>query len=83
VNTWLIDGVTVKPGDTVEAVLEFTDGALKQLGFESASEFYRMVADVDLTSTERIAVFKRWQEHDGTKQGLMRLAADTEAKTNG
>lgn len=46
---------------------------LTQLGFESAAEFHRMVADVDLSSTERIAAFKHWQEHDGTKQGLMCL----------
>lgn len=49
--------------------------AIKELGFESAAEFHRMVADVDLAGAERLAAFKRWQEHDGTKQGLMRLSS--------
>lgn len=46
---------------------------VKQYGFESVGEFHRMVADVDLTSAEKIAAFKKWQEDDGTKKGLIAL----------
>jgi len=49
------------------------DLLFKQAGFDSAAEFHRMVASVDLSTPDRFAAFKRWQEEDGTKQGLSLL----------
>lgn len=46
----------------------------KQLGFDSAAEFHKMVAAVDLTTADRFSAFVHWQQSDGTKQGLARLA---------
>lgn len=44
-----------------------------QYGFESLKEFNEMVANVDLSSMEKITAFKKWQEEDGTKEGLLKL----------
>lgn len=53
-----------------------SEEVFKELGFESSAEFNKMVADVDLSSAEKIAVFKSWQENDGTKSGLEALLID-------
>ena len=45
----------------------------KELGFESAAEFYKMSSDVDLSSAEKMAAFQSWKENDGTKAGLKAL----------
>lgn len=45
----------------------------KDLGFESEEEFHRMVAAVDISDTSVFPRFKQWQEHDGTKAGLLEL----------
>lgn len=50
------------------------DEIAKELGFESAAEFFKMVADVDLTG-DGLAAFKQWQDNDGTKQGLLVLGS--------
>jgi hypothetical protein len=50
------------------------DEIFKQLGFESEAEFHRMVAGADLSSVERIAAFKHWQDEDGSKAGLEALS---------
>ena len=51
------------------------DTAVKALGFDSADEFHRMAAGADISTPEKLAAFKAWQENDGTKVGLQRLAA--------
>lgn len=42
-------------------------------GFENEQEFHRLVAAVDISTPEKLARFTRWQEEDGTKEGLVRL----------
>jgi hypothetical protein len=49
------------------------DDIAKQLGFADASEFHRMVAAVDISRPSKVAAFKRWQDEDGTKDGLAAL----------
>lgn len=44
-----------------------------QMGFESLVEFNRLVASVDLQRREHVEAFKRWQDEDGTKAGLVAL----------
>jgi hypothetical protein len=51
------------------------DELLKQLGFEGAAEFNRLIADVDLSTAAKITAFKRWQDEDGSKAGLEALRA--------
>jgi len=46
---------------------------VKQNGFVSLEEFNKIVANVDLTSADKIAAFKKWQDEDGTKTGLLKL----------
>jgi hypothetical protein len=46
---------------------------VKQYGFESEEDFHSMVSKVDLSTNEKIAAFKKWQYHDGTKMGLYKL----------
>lgn len=46
---------------------------LKELGFDCPAEFYRMVANVDMSSPEKLSDFKRWRVDDGTKTGLEAL----------
>lgn len=46
---------------------------VKQYGFKSLKEFNKMIANVDLTSIDKIEAFKDWQNNDGTKKGLLKL----------
>lgn len=54
--------------------METIDDIVLQKGFESLNEFYRLVANTDLSSTNKLASFRRWQNEDGTKEGLLKLA---------
>jgi len=45
----------------------------KHHGFDSLKEFNRMVANVDLTNTEKLKAFEDWLQNDGTKEGLLKL----------
>ena len=49
---------------------------LKLQGFESAAEFHTMIADVDISTIEKMASFKEWQDKDGTKTGLLKLKGE-------
>lgn len=49
------------------------DTLAKEMGFESEQEFNKLVAEVDLSSPERIKAFRYWQIEDGTKEGLLKL----------
>jgi hypothetical protein len=49
------------------------DEIARQFGFSNAAEFHYMVANADISTPERLAAFKRWQEDDGSKDGLARL----------
>lgn len=49
------------------------DEIVKALGFADEREFHRLVCCVDLTSPEKVAAFKAWQDEDGTKAGLLAL----------
>lgn len=49
------------------------ESKLKELGFESAAELHRLVAQVDISTEERKQKFKRWQDEDGSKLGLEAL----------
>lgn len=50
-----------------------TDEIAQRLGFADGAEFHRLVAAVDLSDARKLAAFKRWQDEDGTKDGLVRL----------
>ena len=47
-----------------------------QLGFESLKEFNYLCGAVDISTPKKLAVFKRWQEDDGTKAGLLALMVE-------
>jgi len=46
---------------------------VKQLGFTDLKEFNRLVVNVDLSTSEKVAAFKKWQMEDGSKEGLLEL----------
>lgn len=46
---------------------------IKEYGFDSLIEFHSMVANVDLSTPEKIKKFKDWQNNDGSKVGLINL----------
>ena len=46
---------------------------VKQLGFEDLAEFNHLVASVDLSLPDRMAFFRKWQDEDATKEGILRL----------
>ena len=52
---------------------------IKKMGFESVGEFHRLVATTDISSPEKLEAFKRWQEGDGTKDGLLKLTPHNNA----
>jgi len=43
------------------------------LGFESLEEFSKLVASVNLSTSEKQMEFRKWQFLDGTKEGLLKL----------
>lgn len=49
------------------------DQIAQSLGFDDAAEFNKLVAGVDMTTPEKLADFKAWQEDDGTKEGILEL----------
>ncbi len=49
------------------------DEIVKQLGFENEAELHGMVANVDISTQDRLDAFQKWQEEDGTKAGLAAL----------
>ena len=57
-----------------------TDAICQELGFADAREFHSMVAAVDITTPEKRRAFALWQEDDGTKEGLSKLAVASEGK---
>ena len=46
---------------------------VNELGFESVEEYYRLISNVDLTSSEKLIAFYIWEKEDGTKSGLKKL----------
>lgn len=50
----------------------------KDLGFASAEEFHRLVASVPFSDPSKIALFKAWQEENGTKAGLLTIFPELE-----
>lgn len=42
-------------------------------GFSDEQELHNLVLRLDLSSAKKIADFKRWQNSDGTKAGLLKL----------
>ena len=46
---------------------------VKEYGFDSVQEYHHLVANVDVSTSEKLAAFKTWQIHDGTKEGLLKL----------
>jgi hypothetical protein len=46
---------------------------IKEYGFDSLKEFNHLVANVDLSTQEKRIAFKKWQEEDGTKEGILKL----------
>jgi hypothetical protein len=52
---------------------EMNNETLRSLGFEDEREFYRLVASINLVTTEAVMDFENWQDNDGTKRGLVML----------
>jgi hypothetical protein len=43
------------------------------LGFEGAADYNRLTASLELETEEQKAAFQKWQDEDGTKEGLQKL----------
>lgn len=46
---------------------------VKNYGFASLKEFNHLVANIDLSTPEKLKLFKDWQHNDGTKEDLLKL----------
>ena len=46
---------------------------VKKLGFESKKEWSNLVANVDLSTRDKLYDFEDWKNNDGTKDGLLKL----------
>ena len=53
---------------------------VKLLGFDSLNQYNKLVFTADVSTPEKLAAFEKWQEEDGTKEGLLRLRGETEDK---
>ena len=47
---------------------------VRELGFENEKEFHKLVANIDISTSEKNTIFKDWQYNDGTKEGLLKLS---------
>jgi hypothetical protein len=54
---------------------------VKLLGFDSLSQYNRLVFTTDVSTPEKLAAFEKWQDEDGTRAGLLRLRGDTIEKS--
>lgn len=50
---------------------------LKELGFDSQQDFNSRLVSVDVSTPEKMAAFRKWQNDDGTKEGLLKLPTVT------
>ena len=48
---------------------------VRALGFADEADFHRLVASADISTPEKMKAFRKWQEEDGSKAGLLALAA--------
>jgi hypothetical protein len=55
---------------------ETIDDVMKELGFENYEEFIRLVFEADISTSEKLVAFKKWQLEDGTKEGLLKLEVE-------
>lgn len=46
---------------------------VKEMGFDSLSEFNKLVSSVDISTPEKLKLFQQWKENDGTKEGLLKI----------
>ncbi len=49
------------------------DELARKSGFESEKDFHATVASVDISTFQKYSAFKKWQDEDGTKEGLLKL----------
>lgn len=48
---------------------------IRQMGFDSDDEFHKLVANVDISTPNKLLNFKKWQSEDGSKEGLLKLSS--------
>jgi hypothetical protein len=53
---------------------------VKLLGFDSLNQYNKLVFTTDVSTPEKLAALEKWQEEDGTKEGLLRLRGEISAK---
>jgi hypothetical protein len=46
---------------------------IKEMGFESLKEFHKLNATPDLSDSNILKIYLDWREHDGTKEGLLKV----------
>ena len=54
---------------------------VKLLGFDSLHQYNKLVFTTDVSTPEKLAALEKWQEEDGTKEGLLRLRGQLSDKT--
>lgn len=61
------------PSVKKEIEMATLDELVRKAGFESEKEFHGLIASFDLSTPKKYSAFKKWQEEDGTKEGLLKL----------
>ena len=56
------------------------DTTAQSLGFTDAQEFFRLFANADISTPEKLVAFRAWQSKDRTKDGLLKLKMAGEGK---
>jgi hypothetical protein len=49
---------------------------VKLLGFDSLNQYNKLVFTTDVSTPEKLAALEKWQQEDGTKEGLLRLRGE-------
>ena len=50
-----------------------TDKLVQEYGFNNLKEFFKLVGELDLSTSKKQKDFKNWQNNDGSKKGLLAL----------
>jgi hypothetical protein len=71
----MIDEVLLNAIKARTTVIEdnIIDQLVKKFGFDSEQDFNSLTSTIDLSTPQKIQAFKKWQNEDCTKSGLLKI----------
>lgn len=53
--------------------MDISESNLNEFGFKDRIEFITLITSIDISTSEKLKAFQKWQYEDGTKAGLLKL----------